>query len=402
MPMAVLLTLLSAGGNGFSSVAIAGAEEDNSSAPEATIAEAELSFRDVPYLAESFIDTTPAERDDGLVVGTLGVDGGNEEIIVELAQEIADGKHGRFDSLLIAHNGKLLFESYYLRGRINLPHPQASSTKAYTNLAIGRAIQLGYLTMADLDKPLTSFLKDLDPAKFVEGAEKITLHHAMTMRSGIRISDEQMEEFEKNSSRLEGQRQIQTYLENSAPISSETQIYKYQGVDPQLVMQVLDAVTPGAADDFIKTELLDKLGIEIYGWRTDVSGLPSGPSGSSMTSRNMLKWGILTMNNGEWYGEQLIPEAFMAKSTNAIVRRGVEDIFFVGGSVSNPGYGYYWWQADLQTGDKNYFSRSAQGGGGQYVILIEDLDLIVVTTGHDRQVRPLRMTADRVLPAFIP
>ena len=69
-------------------------------------------------------------------------------------KEIAENKHGRFDSFLILQQDKLLFESYYSRGRINLPHPQASTTKAYTALLLGRAIQLGYLTMDDLDKPL--------------------------------------------------------------------------------------------------------------------------------------------------------------------------------------------------------------------------------------------------------
>lgn len=385
----------------FSSVAAAGAEESNRLAPETAGVEAALSFRDMPYLNEAFIDAAPADRQDALVVGELGVDGGDKDMIVKLAQEIADGRHGRFDSLLIAQKGKLLFESYYLRGRVNLPHPQASATKAYTSLAIGRAIQLGYLTMADLDKPLIGFLKDLDPTKFVEGAETITLHKAMTMRSGIRISEDTMEALRENPDRLKGQGQVQAYLEHSAPISPESQRYHYQGVDTRLAMQVLDAVTPGAAKDFIKKELLDKMDIAAYGWRTDVSGLLAGPSGSSMTSRNMIKWGALAMNNGRWNGEQLIPEAFIAKSTNRIVRRGVEDIFFVGGSVSNPGYGYYWWQADMQAGDKSYFSASAQGGGGQYIILVEELDLIVATTAHDREVRPLRMTADRILPAFI-
>ena len=376
----------------FSSLAAAGAEESSGLAPEASAIEAALSFRDIPYLDEAFIDTAPADRNDALVVGELGVDGGDKDMIVKLAQEIADGKHGRFDSLLIAHKGKLLFESYYLRGRVNLPHPQASATKAYTSLAIGRAIQLGYLI---------GFLEDLNPAKLVEGAEMITLHNAMTMRSGIRISEDKMEELRQNPGRLKGQGQVQAFLEYSAPISSASQRVHYQGVDTQAAMQVLDAATLGRPEDFIKTELLDKMGVAAYRWRTDVSGLPRGPSGSDMTSRAMIKWGALAMNNGRWNGEQLIPEEFIAKSTNRIVRRGVEDIFFVGGSVSNPGYGYYWWQADMKAGDKNYFSASAQGGGGQYIILIDELDLIVATTAHDQKADVMQMTADRILPAFM-
>jgi CubicO group peptidase (beta-lactamase class C family) len=90
---------------------------------------------------------------------------------------------------LIAHRGKLLFEPYYRRGRINYPHYQMSITKSYTAMAIGRAIQLGHLTMADLDKPVVGFLNRLDRSKLVPGAETITLAEAMNMRSGVRLGD---------------------------------------------------------------------------------------------------------------------------------------------------------------------------------------------------------------------
>ena len=369
-------------------------------APEATVTEAEGTFRDIPYLEKAFIDTTPANRKDGIVVGKLGVDGGNKEIILKLAQEIADGKLGKYDSLLIAQKGKLLFESYYLRGRVNLPHPQASATKAYTGFALGRAIQLGYLTMADLDKPLISFLKDLDQTKLAPGAEKITLHQALTMRSGIRLSDEQREAFEKDTNRIQGQGHVQAYLEHSEPITSESQTFKYQ-YDPMLVMQVIEAVVPGTAKDFIKNELLDKMGITTYGWETDVSGLPEAGASSSMTSRAMVKFGNLTRNNGKWYGEQLIPEAFITKASSRIFLTGDDDFHYGGKDTSNQGYGYYWWSADLKYGNKSYFSRSAQGGWGQMIVLIDALDLMVVFTGHDNDTPYLQILAERILPAFV-
>ncbi|BFP43188.1 hypothetical protein FGF1_40330 [Flavobacteriaceae bacterium GF1] len=376
------------------------AQKNGRNAPQATAAETTGSFRDIPYLKKAYIDATPMVGKDGIPVGKLGTDGGNKTMILKLAQEIADTNDNKFDSFLIAYKGKLLFESYYLRGRINLPHPQASTTKAYTTFALGRAIQLGYLTMADLDKPLIGFLKDLDPTKLVEGVERITLHQALTMRSGIRISEEQYEEFEKNPGRLKGQREVQTYLEHSAPITADSQSFKYQ-LDPTLVMQVIDAVVPGSAKDFIKKELLDKMGISNYGWRTAVSGLPSGGSGSSMRSRDMIKWGTLAMNKGKWNGEQLVPEAFMTKAKSRILYTGDDDVFGGGKDVFNQGYGYYWWSADLKYGDKSYFSASAQGGGGQYIILIEELDLMVVVTAHENDNRTLQVIAERIIPAFI-
>lgn len=394
---------------GLSSVVTAYAEENDTPAPEATAAEAELSFRDIPYLEKAFIDTAPADRNDGIVVDELGVNGSNKDMIVELAQEIADNKHGRFDSLLIAHKGKLVFESYYLRGRVDLPHPQASATKVYTSMAIGRAIQLGYLTMADLNKPLVSFLDDLDPEKFVDGAELITLHQAMTMSSGIRINEDTLRELRGNpgplvretSGPLKGQGQVQAILEHSAPISEESQSFHYQFIDADLVMQVLDAVVPGTAEDFIKNELLDKMGIENYDWWTDPSGLPRASGGSSMTSRDMLKWGILATNRGKWNGEQLISSAFMFRSTLKFVQDADDENFLDHGNVRDTGYGYFWWQSHLSTGDKRYFSASARGGGGQFVIAVNHLDLVIVVTAHDRDFDTLSLAGEQILPAFV-
>jgi len=361
----------------------------------------ELPLWEVPQLNNAFVNPTPEDRKDGLVVGELGVDGGDKEKILSLAQEIADHKHGRFDSFLIAHKDKLIFESYYARGRINLGHDQASATKAYTSMLLGRAIQLGYLSMDDLDKPLLSFLKDLDPTKFVAGAEKITLNHALTMRSGIRISEKQREEMNNNPDQLKGQGYVQSLLEHSAPITEESQIFKYGG-DPDLVMQVIEAVVPGSAMDFIKKELLDKMGITNYRWLINrQTGLPQAGWQTGFTSRDMLKLGQLAINKGKWKGEQLVPEAFITKAIHRIVLDSDDNNFADVGEVSNVGYGYFWWQADMKYGDKNYFSTSARGGGGQYIIVIEELDLIVVVTAHEVNDSTLQLTAERVIPAFI-
>lgn len=389
---------------GFTGIAQAGSEgntqESGMLAPEATGAEAKASFRDIPLLDKGFVDAAPADRNDGIVTGELGIDGGDKGMIVKLAQEIADGQHGKIDSLLIAHKGKLLFESYYLRGRINLPHPQASASKAYTGFAVGRAIQLGYLTKADLDKPLISFLKDLDPTKFVAGAETITLHKAMTMRSGIRISDAQREELEKTPDLFKGQGLVQAILESSAPITAESQVFLYQD-DPMLVMQVIEAVVPGTADDFIKNELFGKIGIADYSWEADVSGLPSAGDGANVTSRDMVKLGKLAKNKGEWDKERLIPADFVDTAINRIIRTSDDEIYGGGADVSNSGYGYYWWQADMKVREKSYATTSASGGGGQFVILVDELDLIIVATGYEREVRTMQMTAERILPAFV-
>ena len=154
--------------------------------------------------------------------------------------------------------------------------------------------------------------------------------------------------------------------------------------------------------DFIKKEFLDKLGITNYRWRVnEQSGLPEAGWRTAMTSRDMAKLGILAKNKGQWKGEQLIPEAYLEEATSRIFLVGDDDIFGGGKDVSKQGYGYYWWSSDLKYRNKSYFSASAQGGGGQYIILIEALDLIVVVTAHDNENSTLQLIAERILPAII-
>ncbi len=379
----------------FSNFATASTPENSDHAPEATAAEAELSFRDIPLLEKAFIDKTPADRKGSIPVGELGVDAGEKANIIKLAEEIGANEHGNYDSLLIAHKDKLLFESYYLRGRINLAHGQASATKAYTSLVLGRAIQLGYLTMADLDKPLVSFLKDLDPTKFVEGTEKITLHKALTMHGGLSVSDDQWEELQENPDVLKGQGFVQALLEHSGPITAESQVYNYGNFNPMLVMSVIDAVVPGTAEDFIKNEILDKLGITNYDWQNHISGLPEAGWRVSMTSRDMLKWGSVVLNKGKWNGEQLIPADYLAKATSGIVKPTEDwmpEIYR---------YGYFWYQTPIAISDKTYNATFAWGGGGQRVIVVEDLDLVIVITGHDRDDTIMAQVSNTILPAFV-
>ena len=172
-------------------------------APEVTdLNAADISFekeKGIPYLKKPFITLQPRDRNDQLTVGALGKDGGNKEKILHYVRKLAEPadspKHGKTDSLLIAYKDKLLFESYFRRGRANYPHYQMSITKTYTAYAIGRAIQLGYLEMEDLNKPVVSFLKQINPNQLAKGVDKITLDQAMQMRSGIRLPKKKIGDF---------------------------------------------------------------------------------------------------------------------------------------------------------------------------------------------------------------
>jgi CubicO group peptidase (beta-lactamase class C family) len=369
--------------------------EANGLAPEIV----DLSAKDISYakeqhipdLKQPFISTTPEDLGDGVEVAALGEYGGDKKSILAFADEIAAGKHGEVDSFLIYNDGRLVFESYYRRGRRNYPHYQMSITKSYTAMAIGRAIQLDHLTMADLDKPVVGFLKDVDRSKLAPGADSITLNQAMNMRSGVRVSKQKISELRKSAAALQGQGQIQAYLQHTQPITAESKQFKYQGCDPAMAMQVLEVVVPGSARNFIETELLGKMGIKRYGWQNDVSGLPKSAAGSSMRSRDMIKWGMLTQNGGQWNGEQLIPSDFVDRATGKL--------------HTNPqatSYGYFWWRHDMKVGDQICDCKSGRGAGGQFILMLDELDLIFVVTSHTKGMGGMmKSIAEEVLPAFL-
>ena len=371
------------------------AQQANGLAPEVT----SLNLKDnlyaleakLPNLEKPYISVAPEDKQDGIPVGKLGADGGNRALIEKYATELAnapkDEKIGNTDSLLISYRGKLLFEAYYRRGRANFPHYQMSITKSYTALAVGRAIQMGLLKLEDVDKPVIGFLKKLDPAKLAPGAEAITLAQAMQMSSGIRLSDEKAKELLKNLAQLQGQGEIQAYLQYSDPIPAPPRKFKYQESDPAIAMQVVNAVAPGGAEAFIKNELLKPMGITQYHWETAVSGLPKSAAGSSMCSRDMLKFGHLIINKGKWQGQQLIPEAFIARATTP-------------GPV-NARYGFFWWVEDFKVGDKTYHSIQGRGAGGQFIFMFPELDLVAVVTSHNKGMGDMLQTLpQRVIPAF--
>jgi len=392
----------------FIPLAAAVGEVSNGLAPEVT----SLNAKDIswaleaklPDLEKPYISVSPEDKKDGIPVGKLGTDGGDTNAVLQYAEELGapakvenegdpkgEKTTGTVDSMLIYFRGKLLLESYYRRGRANFPHYQMSITKSYTALALGRAIELGFLKMEDLDKPAIGFLKELDAAKLAQGAEGITLAQAMSMGSGIRLGDAKAKELLKDPAQLKGQGEIQAYLQNSDLIPPAPRAFKYQEADPAIAMQVLEAVGPGGAKEFLQNELLKPLGITNYQWETAVSGLPKSAAGSSILSRDMLKFGMLIMNKGKWQGQQLIPEAYIARATSPLVH-----------SYGTSSYGFFWWVEDFKVGEKTYHCVEGRGAGGQFIFMFPELDLITVITSHDKGMGNMLQTLpQRIIPAFV-
>jgi CubicO group peptidase (beta-lactamase class C family) len=96
---------------------------------------------------------------------------------------------------------------------------------------------------------------------------------------------------------------------------------------------------------------------------------PSCAGGLKLSSRDLARYGYLYLRGGAWEGKQLVPTEWVSES--------LRDHFITDVDM-NVGRGYWWGRAKSLDGLHDIFFAS--GTGGQYVIVIPDLDTVVVTT----------------------
>lgn len=86
----------------------------------------------------------------------------------------------------------------------------------------------------------------------------------------------------------------------------------------------------------------------------------------AMRPRDMVKLGELMMDVGVYNGNQLVPKEWVLKSIEPVTGRitGIED------------YGYLWFRR--MAGD--YLMIYAFGSGGQYIMILPELDAVLTIT----------------------
>lgn len=96
-----------------------------------------------------------------------------------------------------------------------------------------------------------------------------------------------------------------------------------------------------------------------------------GGFGLRMKIEDMLKFGILYLQNGKWNARQLIPSAWIEISTHP-------------SSVAESVYGYHWWTMNKkESGRQEHKTYYAMGMGGmrsQYIFVHPEHKLVAVFT----------------------
>jgi hypothetical protein len=116
------------------------------------------------------------------------------------------------------------------------------------------------------------------------------------------------------------------------------------------------------------------LGIKNYEWTVERNGLTSAWAGLPMRSRDLLKFGLLYLNNGKWNGQQIIPANLVQQSLTSQVTTPHGD------SLLTVGYSnQFWIYADKINGTPSHYAQ-AQGNGGQIVVIDKKSNMVLVTT----------------------
>ena len=107
--------------------------------------------------------------------------------------------------------------------------------------------------------------------------------------------------------------------------------------------------------------------------------------------RDMMKFGLLFLKDGKWQGKQLISAEWVRESTTQHGPRA--------------DYAYHWWLTNYATQGQTIEAFYAGGRGGQYIVVLRELDMVVVfTAGNDNDLawrQPRDMMLRYLLPAVL-
>ena len=282
----------------------------------------------------------------------------------------------RLHSLIVSQRGTVVFERYFNGRRATSPANVKSASKSIISALVGIAVERKLLS---LNQPISAYFPDLPNEK-----RSITIEDLLTMRSGLESTSNR-----NYGAWVQSSNWVRHALAKPLVERPGTEMI-YSTGNTHILSAILTKATGKSTWQFAQEALAKPLGFTLAQWPRDPQGIYFGGNEMVMTPRQMLAFGELYLNGGQSGGRQIISREFIEETFEARGRS----------RISGREYGYGWWMREM-AGRQTYY---AWGFGGQFIVLVPSLDLVVVSTSaatvsDDR--REHRRTVDDIIEHLI-
>jgi CubicO group peptidase (beta-lactamase class C family) len=274
----------------------------------------------------------------------------------------------RLHSLLVSRGGELIFERYYNGRRRDRAANIKSASKSVIAALVGIAIDRGHIP--GVDTPILTYFPELardpDPRK-----RAITVEHLLTMRPGL----------EGTSNRNYGAWVTSGNWVRHAlarpMFAAPGEEMEYSTGNTHLLSAILTKATGKSTWQFASEALARPLGFTLPQWPRDPQGIYFGGNDMLMTPRQMVAFGELYLPGGRVKERHILPAGWVEESCEGRERtRRFGNPGFAFDPLRDRRYGYGWWVHEI----RGYDTCFAWGYGGQYIFVVPELDLVMVTT----------------------
>lgn len=302
---------------------------------------------------------------------------GLDSAVLSASDERIEKNYPNLISFLVVRHGYLVYEKYYGGMTGESANPVYSVTKSVSSALTGIALKQKYIQ--SVDQKVSELLPEYFTSINDKQKKDITIKNVLTMTGGLESADDNYISFFSSSDWV-------SYTLQQPMKNKPGKIFEYNTGLTHLLSAIVTKTTQKTALEYANQELFAPMGVKLTNWYS-VNGLNGGGVGLSMKPRDMAKFGYLYLHKGTWDGKEILPEAWVNESTQKQI--SVND---------ETDYGYLFWlenMKDKKTG-KSYFTFRADGAGGQVIMCIPGLDMVVVLTA-DLSISSIDKTSDKEL-----
>lgn len=318
-----------------------------------------------------------------------------------------NGTYPNLDGIVISQHGKIVFESYFNGFSKDSLHDTRSAFKSVTGLLTGIAVDKGFIK--NLDQKVYDFFPDYKkPKLWDQRKEELTIKHLLTMKSGFDCEEwNGMKDCEEE---MERSGDWMTFCLNLDLKNKPGSTWDYTSVNTMLLGGIIASSSHMTVSDFAERYLYHLLDIKKYRWTKDSVGHELTSGNFYMLPADMIKIGEIILNNGVYNGKRIVSAEWIKRITerNTLIENFSNvKISKNKSAIPQPAYyGYTWYNEQVKTEKLNYNIIFASGNGGQYIMIVKDLDLVVVFTGNSYNSSKSKLAFDimikYVLPGFKP